>query len=500
MLTGPVDGRTIPEVRNRELLAEDLGSVRCLSTLNGDHQPEGYLWSIAYIDGEATGVADPLDGFGSDALPVGGHDIDMLVLWREWGPPSLGGRVIGRRCVLTWSPVTSSDLEYYNVYWDEGEGGDVDTLLGQVSLISSYRVAKKVPTSGTGTGRISITGYYRGPLTNGNWTITISSSGYFTYNIGAGASDPIEFAQGDVLELPMGLRVRFEDSVSDYDTSDSWTWMVGVQNVYLTGELAEGTYQFALTAVDTAGNESAASSAVSVAIDHGPDAPSDFAGTYDDDDREVVLTWTDGAGSTHTRIYSNYDPAFEVIRDYVAELNPIATIAAETETYTLTLPAGVNGEVLFYARSYDGTVEEDNIELLRVQAVASPASTTVSAPFDLTGSAIAAGKARITWRVDLVEATPASFNIYVFTSEPDAAAWASATATDNVAYDDATATGVDIRTPLQTWDSDALAGQRWFGVRAVDSSGLETDNTDVVSVTPDDTAPSAPSGLMGVSL
>lgn len=500
MLVGISGSRTIPAVRNREIYAEPLGSVRLVALLDGDHQPEGAQWAVTYLDAQPVGVLDQLDGFETDSLPIGGHDLDLLVLWRSWGPPSIGGTTIGRRCYLRWSRVTTTDLDHYNVYWDEGEGGDVDTLLGAVSAISSERVRQALPTSGSGTGRVSISGYYRGPATNGNWTITISSSGYFTYNIGAGASDPVAFSQGDVMELPMGLRVRFEDPVSSYETSDAWTWNVGVNAIYLTEELEEGAYQFAITAVDTAGNESSASSAVSVTLDHGPDAPSDLAGSYDDGDREVTLTWTDGAGATHVRIYSNYDPAFETIRDLVGELNPIATVAASTETYVLTLPAGVNGEVLFYARSYDGTTEEDNVQLLRVQAVASPVSTSVAPPFDLIGTAIAAGKARITWRVDLLEEAPASFNVYVFSSEPDAAAWAAASATDNVAYDDSTATGVDILTPLQTWDSDALAGERWFGVRAVDSSGFETDNTETVSVSPDSTAPGAPTGLTGASL
>jgi hypothetical protein len=341
---------------------------------------------------------------------------------------------------------------------------------------------------------VTISGDYRGygasgefEVINADWTVTITASGVFSYSNGDETITGLTFYQGLTRNLDDGLSVTFLDALSDYDTDDEFSFHVGPRTWWVSGSLDPGTYTFGVKAYDKAGNESATGAEVTVEITGEPAEVTAVSGSYASND--VTLTWTDGADTDEVRIYSNYDKEHDVLRDYIMETNPVATISAGTETATIT--TGSVGVAKFYLRAVNsGGIEEKNFNLVEVDARDNPVSASVASPFDLQAVAIAGGKARVSWSVEVSDATPASFNLYTFTSEPDAADVTGATP-DSVATD-LTVSG---QIGSQSTDTDALAGVRWFVVRSVDSDGNEDGNIVSVSVTPDSTAPGTVGGL-----
>jgi len=475
-LLGPNGATALPEIKNRKVFVGQLNQIAYqydqTDVGHDDHK------TVVYLDSKQDGIADDVIGYQTTPVSASGHNLETFVQDKQDSPPLfISATSCGRRVRLSWPRATDSDLSSYKLYWDEGTEISTSEILTTVATVAASPLVSVDGGSG-GTG--SVTGVYRGGIINATWQVEIISVSGRTarYNNGSGWV-AISFEPEQMFSLANGLRFRFNSKLAEYSDGDIWSFNVGVQTYFVTDELSEGDYNFALSAVDVAGNESTKSSDVAVTVSYEPDAPTGFAVTYDDTD--FSLSWTNAASVTGTRIYTNYDPAFGVLRDYVLELNPIATITSPTAAATITA-AGLNGTALFYARHYDGTGEEDNCTLVTVEC-GSSTSSTVLAPFELAGTSGAAGIAVLSWSYTVGDSAPALFNVYEFTSEPTLADINGASPLDTVAFSSgAIYQGF-------TYETSAIAGQRWYVVRAQDSGSVEEQNTISVSVTPDSTAP-----------
>lgn len=493
LISMDTDGRAA----NLNLVAGEVGTVEMDWAHEVDNSSEDYVFAV-YNDGEPFGLSPA--GYGYTAGPFAGSSIDLTVLPLRPGeaPPDLFGYSVDDKVYLTWTRGSEADLVSHAVYWDNAVGGSFSTLLATVSDVAADAVVSALPTTGTGTGTITLEGNYLGDAINTTWKVKVTGTGTWDYDSGSGytGTDRIFYAGADVV-LPNNLRVIFNSAVSAYDTNDEWEFRIGPVERYVTDSLAAGTYQFKVVALDAAGNASASapflSADVSVAVDPPPAPVTSPAAVWDSGTGQITLTWTDGADTANVNVYSNYSPLWESLDSYVWEATPIATVAASTETYTLTLSSGVRGTVYFYLRAEDsGGVEEENASLIEVAAI-NTTYNSLSAPYDLTGVQAAGGKATLSWYHNEGAGAPASFNLYEFTSEPGAQADFDLVTPTSVPYTD---NGNPVS--FTTATTAALGGQRWFAVRAVDGSGDETDNVDSVSVTPDSSAPAAPTSISGI--
>lgn len=481
-----------PAIRNLDITAGEAGSV--VAGFAWDGPTEGWSW-WGYVDGLPVGECGPGSPFVSDPLSDGGHDV-RVVAWEDWvrPVPDIIGDFSGRRAYLDWSAASETDLAAYRVYWDEGDAGDADALLASVSVIEvqaadgGERPRLAAVSSGTGTGRLTVGGSYAGTAVNETWTVAVASQtgdgGTLTLDRGAGAGDAREWRSGVAVMLADGVWARLADDAADYDVGDEWEFRVGPRTWFLSGELEAGTYQFAVAPVDRAGNEGTATSAVSVVIAPGPDAPSGVVAVWNSVAETITITWTDPAALDDIVIYSNWNAVFEDIEPYVLEDSPLAVVSAATETYVLTLPGGTEGTFLFYVRARESGVEDGNASLIRV--VASQATVAdLGEPVVVEALPGAGGSLLVTAAVDLRDGTPDDLALYVFdTASPD---WSIATAEEVVAF---AGSGVPIATQTIT-AAGPFTGTKYVAVRAVDGGSNETGNTAVVAVTADSTAPSA---------
>lgn len=490
----PAEGRTA----NLDLVQGSLG--RAVASFDHetdatDTDPSGAGVTFAvYVDRVLTAFSTPADGFDTDPMADGAHSVLIIpVPANSPGFPSyLPGDTQGARIWLSWGRSSATDLDAYLVYWDAGLGGSPTTLLATVDLVTISPRYGATPDSGSGTGRLTIDGTYRGDHCNTTWRVKVTGSGTYQYSLDNGSTyngTDQEFSAGSITNLPNGLRLRWMDAPAAYVTNDYWAVPVGPVAYYETTEQSAGTYQFAVKARDLAGNIGTASSTLSATLAPEPAPPTNPAGTWNTGTSVVTLTWTASttAGATYN-IYANWTQLVPARLDYVDEASPIATAIAGATSKAITL-TGQPGDMMFYVRAVSSGVEERNASLVRVQCSATPRSSLV-APVVVSTSAEAGGYISALYQVNIEDATPASLNVYVHTSAtPD---WSTATAAETIdPY-----TPADSPLDILTWTSaSTYSGTKWVTIRAVDDSGNETDNTDVTAVTADSTAPGQVTGL-----
>jgi hypothetical protein len=471
-LLGPGGANRLPFLRNRSATTGPLGTLVYRYELEYQVTDQEHK-VVVYLDGDSDGLASDTLGYQTAPLGTGTHDLDALVLDEDWFPPdTLIGSSTGNRVRLSWPRAAASDVVAYRVYWDAGTG-TVDTLIDTVDLI---RLRQLIEVASVGGGRVTIEGNYQGIPRNDSRTLAITdtSNNIFTFD-----GESYDFTGESMRNLPDGLRVYFLDPANLYDDSDTWEVVVGPLTEWKSEELASDTYKFAVSAVDAAGNESTLSNEVTLVVASEVSPPSGVSVSYDGTDIDVSLTQASGA--TEVRIYSNIDAGFEVVRPYVQELFPIATITAPATTATISI-SGLDGRLLFYARSFDGTREEDNINLIEVN-YGSTESVNYEPPFNLAANPGPAGVAVITWDYLPEDLLPNKFQVFEFTSQPTLADVNAASPLTTVTY----AGGNGYTSYTHT--TSAIAGQRWYVVRAVNASDVGEQNATSVSVTPDSTAP-----------
>ena len=493
----PVEGRVV----NLDIRPSDLGSY----TLTFAHESpfdgtgDELEWHIYENRAPKTHVipGEPYDG---DTLGEGLHEVLVIPIRQtDTEIPRIVGNVFGNRAFISWGRVDVPDLAAYRVLWNEGTGA-ADTLLATITLPEAGQVSAEPPTSGTGTGRLSVLGVYSGPRRNGEWLVEVNASSQVTVDKGDGAGDPIEIVEGASVGIGDGLSIFFHDDPDDYVDGDSFAFFVGIQSEWTSDSLEEGSYAFAVQAVDEAGNQSASSSSVTVVIPHVLPPPEGVAVSWEDGAGlgKVTVSWdaaTDAAVDG-VAIFSNWDAMFGTLREHVIEDWPLDIVSTATGTeFELSIPADNPGEFLFYVRNVDDEGRwEDNAVLRRIQIDAEDGGgiPDIPAPVIVAARAGAGGSVILTVDVDTrIDGQVEDYQVYSGASED----WdvLAVDVQEEFTYD---ANGV-IRAEF-TVAGPFAETLRWFGVRmtvtmdAAPSVQVEGPRSNLVSVTPDNTAPAAP--------
>lgn len=478
-----------PRIRNLDVRAGEVGTVT--ASFAWDGQTAGWRW-WGYVDGDAASECGPGAPFVSDPLGDGTHNVSVLA-WEEWVTPipQAWGSVDGRQVYLNWSAVSDADVRRYQILWDEGVGGDADALLDTVQRVELQGVTGGerprfvLPTAGTGTGRVTLGGTYTGDPINTVWKVKVLAGQKYALDTGGGYGGGRDWRSGVTLNLGSGLTVRFDSATSLYDVDDEWEFRVGPRSWWASGELVNGTYKFAVAAVDAAGNVGTASSERTVVVAGGPEPVANLEASYNATSEAVTITWDDPPSLDDVVIYSNWNAVFEVIEPFVLDDGPLAVVGDGVEEWVLNLPSGTEGELLFYVRAREGGVEDGTSQLLRVTAEAQAPPELLS-PTVSSAEAGPDGALIVTAAVDLRGGVPEELALFVAnTATPD---WGTATAEEVVAFAGA---GYPIALQVIT-ATGPFAGSQWVTVRARDDDGGETRNEDVTEVVADDTPPGSP--------
>jgi hypothetical protein len=299
-------------------------------------------------------------------------------------------------------------------------------------------------------------------------------------------------AAGGESLLSYGVRVRFDDAPGAYDDGDEFAIEVGPPREWDSEELAEGTWRFAVTARDAAGNESAALDAVELEIIHLPDPVSGLTVSWDGD--EVALSWTPPAGIAAVDIYSNYSLDFEALQPGIIEEWPWVSEGGSATDHVF-VPA-VDGLWRFYVRTRDSAGRRsESVEAVEASTTAPPTGVALTDPVVLAVVPTAGGTFRVVWMYILEGGQDvATFRVYA-NADAGAPVFVTPAATVN-----ATTLGLG-RFGVAEIEAatGAFGGPRWFTVRAVDGDGNETNNVDLTMGVPDATAPALAGELLGVT-
>lgn len=472
---------------------------------NLDIRPEGFAFSTSfdwetdwidddgaadfwlYLDREVAVELTPGTLFRSEPLGDTVTDVVVLPILRtDQGPPRFDLDDSGDQAFLLWDPVTAADVVAYEIYWDAGTGTIITNApIDTVSVVEATPLLVAAPSSGTGTGRVTIAGQWIGETINDTWAIEVTAANQWKSDYGSGVEgDARPIIQGLSAQIEDGLRVTFHDPPASYNVGDRFEFFLGVRSVWISEALDTDDYKFNVKALDAAGNTSNASGTVDIPVVAPLEPLTGASATWNHTTGKITITWADSedAAATGVKIYSNYETVDGVLGDYILDEAPIASVNMAVETWELT-PA-VYGTFLFYVRAHDTTGrEEDTSQIIRVLAV-NEARADLAQPVIVDAEATAGGNVRLTILVDVSETTPAAISIYSGAS----GAWSALTVDDTEAFSIA---GFPITTHV--WDSGAPYGsETFFGVRTVDGGGALSPESNIVSVVPDGTAPDTP--------
>lgn len=442
----------------------------------------GFDGSLAVgVDGELVArVPAGVDAVALGVIEPGHHRIAVVPMGPEVvTPPDLHGADHGARAWVTWPASTDADTRAYRVYGDAGTGTlDTETVLAEVDAVVVHARPWSTATSGTGTGRVSIEGDWTGAAVNTTFRIEIRAGGKFRHNVSGTWSAERSIAKGRGYVLFNGVRVTFHDDPGDYTTGDQHDFRVGPRTSWSSGELGSGTHQFAVAAVDAAGNEGSATAAAEVRIIRLPEGVTGLSATWDG--TEIALAWTLPAGSWDAvRIYANHNLDFDRLEDGIVEAGAWETLAGDATGHTFE--PGLEGTWRFVVRlEKDGRVGDD-AGAVTVDTALAPPSAGLNVPFDVTVTPGPGGTFTVAWAYSWAEGDDLDhFAVYVHTSE---------TGTFAAPVAEVTPTRGPEPVWRGSWTSGAYGGERWFTVRAVNSEDVETPNTDTTAGTPDATAP-----------
>jgi hypothetical protein len=470
----PQQVRRFPKLRNRELVTGQGGTLVYRFELDyGDGYDYGDAVVEMFVDGEPVAILPGgVTEYQTAPLSSGNHDVEAIVndeTFASFG--GLTGAALGRRVRLQWGRSTAADLASYQV---QRLISSVWTTIATLAVYDFPDITEQ--TGGTGTGRVNINGNWTGGRFNGTKTAVWTAPSTLTYD---SVSYPIEGP--GIFTLPSGVFIEFLDALSTYSTGDTWTITIGPATTFTTEELTAGTQEFRVLAVDEAGNASSPSNTVSVTVVQPLAVPVGFTATVTGGTLTVAVT--SQAAGTRTRVYTNFSDLNTTAPDeYVNEQLALIELTTGDTSDTYSVSA-LNGELLLYARTHKTSTdeEEDNITLYRIPN-GTAASIDYAPPSSLTGNPGPAGVAIISWLYYQTDLIPTRFAVYQFSSLPTQADVDAASPLATVSYTGGNGTAYSHTTA-------ALAGQRWFVVRAENSSGIGERNAVSVTVTPDSTAP-----------
>lgn len=482
------------------------GAVRDLrgkgSSFGGffDWEVEGELldarWAVT-LDGDLVGIVPAGQSFFDFVgMQAGERNVEVHALRAGTvNLPDYHWDDRGRRVYLVWPPSGDEDARAYRVYWNEGALDNPTELLDEVTGTELIRMYGAGCSSGTGTGRLTVSGAWSGmtPL-NKAFLLRIGAGNTFQHTLPNGGEYGalVSFRRGVRYELPGGARVVFEDAVASYTVGDVFTIGVGVPRVWRSGDLAAGSYKFTVKPVDAAGNVGSAMTARTVVVSPRPEGVSGLEAAWDGTD--IVLTWTPPAGVAGIRVYTNLSQVTGALKNYVIHDVPFLELAGDAEGASWT-PA-VDGDWRIFVRTVDGDgIESKSAEMVEINTEDLPTGVMLREPESVTVTPIAGGKLRVGWLYPWPQGGDvASFRVYENT---DAEAPVFTTPAATVAAP--TGNRHEAIAEL-SWDSGAFTtgAVRYYTVRSVTAAGVESKNAELVAGTADATAPGITGRLLGV--
>lgn len=425
-------------------------------------------------------------------LSEGTSDVSFLLLRAgEIVPDVLGIAPTPDRALLIWCASEAADLVGYRIYTDGGDDqAPVDQLADEVTLIDADPIVDRQPDTGTGTGRIRLTGLWAeaDPI-NGALKVEVLAGGQWRATGPGIETDPEPIHRGVEYVVPEGLALEFLDPPSTYDEGDEWETHVGPRRWWLSDSLPPGPHRYQVVAFDAAGNESTVAGPVTFTATEPIPAPVNPTATWNHAEERVELEWESAGAGIEYRIYANWDGLSEALEPYIAEGHLAQTDAL---AYNLALGFVPDAVVLLEVRSVHvaSGAESSERRIIRVRASEEPVAG-LGAPTISEARAIAGGEVRVRIALDLLDGVPEEIAIYASTTGE----WGDATEITTVEFEPDASPTSGVLVATQTWESDgdfAAGVEVWIGARLVDGDGNEGPDSNLVAVTPDDTAPDAP--------
>ncbi len=268
-----------------------------------------------------------------------------------------------------------------------------------------------------------------------------------------------------------------------------------VAHSWKSDALSEGTWKWAVRAVDDALNVETNVITVTVVIDTYPLAPTDLDYTFNDTTDKVTLTWT-ASPSADIDKYNIYGNGGSGFIDYTT---PLATVNSPTVTWESDAIVAA-GTYNYGVRAEDaGGKEEFNSDVtVTVKIKDTPIEeipNLPNAPVGLTLTPVAGGLIQLDWEYDTLnqEVVPSLFSVYY---DNNTGTMDYVTPLDTVLYSTGITNG---RYLMFTFTTGALGDglDYEFGIRAESAAGDEEENTVTETATADSTAPNAPTALAG---
>lgn len=442
----------------------------------------GQRVSSGTTDGAAAGLSD-----GQHTCAVYPHVIGMPA-------QSHRGALLGQRAYLQWTLSVDATTTAYKVYQDAVL---VDTIEDMVIEALQYS------RLGTSFGRISTAGAYAStaPCNLAAYLLcTVSSSGITLSLYDSDALGTLlgqaTVTGGQTVILGPGVQVTLHDDTADYTHGQGIAIRIGPRCWWLSEQLDPGAYAYTVTALDAAGNESSPLTARTVTVQTVPA------------EMEPIITWDadlsvwgidphadEGDFDTYN-VYSNYIPSLGALVDDVCMDAPTASLNWDVGwSFDQSMAAGT---LRFYLRPVLGGVERESLTLytLTLPPTAIDLGIIIGNPTNLVLTALAAGRVQIEWDYRLrTDDDCATFSVELADND-------DYTGATTVSVAVATGTGYPVLHFTQVSDVD-YAGLGWVPVyvrvTALTSASVACETPAEDSVTPDATAPSAPSSLLGGS-
>lgn len=511
-----------------------IGQVRNFHAVDAD---EPFAASVAFdledVDEETARVALYLEGQLNRVVPVGATRATLSGIFASnvrlenalFSESEVAPEVLGHfgadSAYVTWPYISDPDLVAVEIYRATAISGGAlvsPVLVGRVGARESgsgFRVENRIlarPDSGDANGRITCWGGVPVDLqVNGAFTLTITDAGAAAWS-GFGQSGDIDFDRGEVVTLPLGVSVRFEDWPDDYVAGDVYTIHVGVPNFYQTPTLPEGTYYFGIRAIDSADNATPADvddiDAITGAIKimYEPGAATQQALAYESADGGTArVTWVDPADEdlAAVRVYTNFNIVTGELEDYIIEDVPLASVAPGDQELGITGVDALSGTLMVFVRPVDADgFENESIRLLSLKLpVTSVALGLLLGHVLLLRARPAAGGGILATWAYLRRDDPA---LNVRDDCSGFAYWLSMSPIDFADAPTGVVTPSSDTSPAESYqvlfESVGGHGETWYlGVRATDGDGGYGDNTDYVQVTLDAVGPTVSGPVLGVT-
>ncbi len=282
----------------------------------------------------------------------------------------------------------------------------------------------------------------------------------------------------------------------DYGTVIATVAHLGaVAHSWKSDALSDGTWKWAVRAVDDAANVETNVTTVTVVIDTYPLAPTDLEYTFDDGTDKVTLTWTasPSADIDKYNIFSNGGAGFIDYTTAIASVNsPTVTWESGAIVAAGTYNYGVRAE------DASGKEEFNTDVTVTIKIKDTPIEEIPdlpNAPVGLTATPVAGGKIQLDWLYDTTdqEVVPLLFSVYY---DNNTGTMDYVTPLDTVLYSTGTVNGRFLAFTFTTGVlGDGLDYE--FGIRSESAAGNEEENEVTVTETADLTAPNPPTALAG---